>query len=458
MSVRTAEVVICGAGIAGVAAAYHLAVRRGVSGVVLVDEGSPLSLTSDKSAECYRNWWPGPGDQMVALMNRSIDLLEELARESGNVFRLNRRGYLFATADPAQVPVFVERAQEAATRGIGPARIHSGGPGGYRLAPADGFEDQPTGVDVITDPALVQRHFPYLAEDTLAVLHARRCGWFSGQQLGMYMLERARERGVRLVEGRVEQVDTTGGRVRSVRVSARGQALAIDTGRFVAAAGPYVARVGRLLGVDVPVFCERHAKVAFNDVLRAVPRSAPLTIWTDPVTLPWSDEERDELAASPPHRRLVEEFPAGIHGRPEGAGESPVVLMIWTYDVEPVEPRFPIEFDSAYGEICLRGMSRMIPALGAYLPRLPRVFVDGGYYTKTRENRLLACPLPVEGAYLLGALSGYGLMSSNGAADLLADHIAGKPLPPYAPAFALSRYDDPQYREQLEHWGDSGQL
>jgi len=103
-------------------------------------------------------------------------------------------------------------------------------------------------------------------------------------------------------------------------------------------------------------------------------------------------------------------------------------------------------------------MSRMIPALGAYLPRLPRVFVDGGYYTKTRENRLLACPLPVEGAYLLGALSGYGLMSSNGAADLLADHITGKPLPPYAPAFALSRYDDPQYREQLERWGDSGQL
>jgi len=53
-----------------------------------VDERPPLSLTSDKSTECYRNWWPGPGDDMVALMNRSIDLLEEEARESGNVFRL----------------------------------------------------------------------------------------------------------------------------------------------------------------------------------------------------------------------------------------------------------------------------------------------------------------------------------------------------------------------------------
>jgi glycine/D-amino acid oxidase-like deaminating enzyme len=458
VSARTAEVVICGAGIAGIAAAYHLAVRRGVPGVVLVDERPPLSLTSDKSTECYRNWWPGPGDDMVALMNRSIDLLEELARESDNAFRLNRRGYLFATADPAQAPRFVEHAREAETRGVGPARIHASGASDYRPAPAEGFEDQPTGVDVITDPALVRRHFPHLADDTQAVLHARRCGWFSGQQLGMYLLERAREAGVRLVQGRVEQIDTTGGRVRGVRVSVPGEGVTIATGRFVNAAGPFFGHVGRLLGLDLPVFCERHAKVAFNDVLGAVPRSAPMTIWTDPVRLAWTDEERQELAASPEHKRLVDEFPAGVHGRPEGGGDSPVVLLIWTYDIEPVEPTFPLEFDAAYGEICLRGMSRMIPGLAAYLPRLPRVVVDGGYYTKTRENRLLAGPLPIEGAFALGALSGYGLMSSNGAADLVADHIAGRRLPRYAPAFALARYDDPAYRALVEQWGDSGQL
>jgi len=84
--------------------------------------------------------------------------------------------------------------------------------------------------------------------------------------------------------------------------------------------------------------------------------------------------------------------------------------------------------------------------------------VDGGYYTKTRENRVLASPLPVEGAYVLGALSGYGLMASNGAAELLADYIVGRPLPRYAPAFRLDRYDDPAYRALLARWGDSGQL
>lgn len=458
MSKMTAEVLICGAGIAGVAAAYHLAVRHAIGGVVLVDERPALSLTSDKSAESYRNWWPGPGDSMVGLMNRSIDLLEELARESGNVFLMNRRGYLFATAQPEQIGRYMRAAEDAAAHGAGPVRVHRDGGADYRPAPATGFEEQPTGSDVITDRSLIRRHFPYLAEDTVALLHARRCGWFSGQQLGMYMLERAREKGVRLIEGRVERVETAGGRISAVEVSGRDGTRTIATPRFVNAAGPFLKEVGRLLGLELPVFSERHAKIAFNDTLGVVPRHAPMTIWTDPVRLPWSDEERAELAESAALCHLLDELPAGVHGRPEGGGDSPVMLGIWTYEVSPVEPRFPVEFDPSYAEIVLRGLTRPIPGLAAYLSRLPKCFVDGGYYTKTEENRLLSGPLPVEGAYVLGGLSGYGMMSSNGAADLLADYIADRPLPRYAPAFHLDRYRDAAYRKLLANWGDSGQL
>jgi len=134
------------------------------------------------------------------------------------------------------------------------------------------------------------------------------------------------------------------------------------------------------------------------------------------------------------------------------------MLGIWTYHVEPVEPAFPPAFDPAYPEVVLRGMARMIPGLAPYVSRLPRCFVDGGYYTKTRENRFLAGPLPVAGAYVIAGLSGYGMMASNGAADLLADHIAERPLPPYAAAFDLARYDDPAYAKLLDTWEDSGQL
>jgi glycine/D-amino acid oxidase-like deaminating enzyme len=453
----TAEAVICGAGIAGIAAAYHLA-ARGVTDIALVDERPALSLTSDKSTECYRNWWPGPGDAMVALMNRSVDLLEELARESGNAFGLNRRGYLYATADGDRASQFVRAAREAAALGAGPARIHAGSALDYEPAPAEGFEGQPTGADVIAEPALIRRHFPYLAPDTVAVLHARRCGWFSGQQLGMYLLERARDMGVRLIAGRVERIDTSGGRVSGVAIAARGGRLDIATPRFVNAAGPFLARVSRLLDVELPVFCERHAKVAFNDTAGAIPRTAPMLIWTDPVRLPWSEDERQELSRSAAHGPMLAGEAAGVHGRPEGAGESPVVLLLWNYDLRPVEPAFPLAVDPAYPEIVLRGMSRMVPGLSAYAARLPRCAVDGGYYTKTRENRLLCGPLPVEGAYVLGALSGYGLMAASGAADLLADWMAGRALPPYAPAFRPDRYDDPAYRALLGDWSDSGQL
>ena len=126
--------------------------------------------------------------------------------------------------------------------------------------------------------------------------------------------------------------------------------------------------------------------------------------------------------------------------------------------MDPVEPTFPVPFDAVNPEILIRGMSRIVPGLSAYFNRLPRGVIDGGYYTKTHENRLLAGPLPVEGAYIIGALSGYGLMSSNGAADLLADYISGRSLPSYAPAFRLDRYDDPEYKKLLASWGDSGQL
>lgn len=458
MGRTSAEVVICGAGIAGVAAAYHLAVRRGVRGVVLVDERPPLTLTSDKSTECYRNWWPGPGDDMVALMNRSIDLLEELARESGNVFRLNRRGYLFATAEPGRVAQFERAAEEAAALGAGLLRLHARAASDYRPAAAEGFDSTLSGTDVITEPSLIRRYYPWLAPDTVALLHARRCGWFSGQQLGMYLLERAREHGVRLVEGRVERMDTAGGRVRGVEVRGVGGMDTIGTSRAVLAAGPLLKDAGRLLGLDLPVFCELHAKIAFNDPLGAMPRGAPMTLWADPMRIAWSEAERSELAVSAKHRRLVKELPPGAHGRPEGAGEGTSVLGIWTYDVEPVEPAFPPVFDPAYQEVVLRGLARMIPAMAPYLDRMPRCFVDGGYYTKTRENRFLAGPLPVEGAYVIGALSGYGMMASNGAADLLADYITERPLPRYAPAFRLDRYDNPAYAKLFENWGDSGQL
>src|SRR5947199_280153 len=238
---RTAEAVLCGAGIAGVSAAYHLTVRHGLRDVVLVDDQPPLSVTSDKSTECYRNWWPGPGDTMVRFMNRSIDLLEELARESGNRFVMNRNGYVYLTADPAKARELESLGREISALGAGELRVHGarGTPGDppYPETPFDELDPSLGGADLVLDGGRIRERFPFVAEDVVAMLHPRRCGWLSAQQLGMYLLERAREHGVRLVQGRIGEVLVEGGRVEGVQVLGGPEAGTISTRCFVNAAG-----------------------------------------------------------------------------------------------------------------------------------------------------------------------------------------------------------------------------
>ena len=458
---KSVDVVICGAGIAGIAAAYHLAARHGLGDVLLVEERSPLMMTSDKSTEAYRNWWPGPGDAMVRFMNRSIDLLEEMADVSGNAFHLNRRGYAFLTADPARAEVYRRSAEESERLGAGQLRIHRGRPDDPPFPPhsAEGYAPALGGADLVLDPALIRQRFPFVTEDAVALLHPRRCGWLSAQQLGMWLLDEAKQRGVRLVNGRVTAVDTSGGRVNGVTIRAGGREQRVATRVFINAAGPLIDVVGEMLGVPLPVFNELHGKVAINDPLGIVPRDAPLMIWSDPVTLPWSDEERDELAAANETRWLTEPLPAGVHFRPEGGAGAQTLLILWTYDVRPTPAVWPTRFEPEYAEVVVRGLSRMIPGLAAYAGNVGRPYVDGGYYCKTQENRPLIGPLPVAGAYVFGALSGYGIMASQAGADLLAAYIAGSELPEYASSFSLSRYEDPEYVKLLEEWDPTtGQL
>lgn len=452
-------IVVCGAGIAGITAAWHLSVRNGIDNVLLVDERPPLTLTSDKSTEAYRNWWPGPDDAMIRLMNRSIDLLEQVAERTNNAILLNRRGYFYCTADAARVETLRADAELASRLGAGHLRIHTTAASDYSPAPEQGYRDAVEGADLLLDGALIRRYLPFLAEETLAVLHVRRCGWFSGQSLGMLLLEEARAAGVTLVPGKVTAVDTSGGRVRGVTVATAEGAREIACSVFVNAAGPLAKQVGALADQELPLFSELHRKIAFDDRLGAVPRTAGLVICEDAIALPWDEETRIELAASAETRWLAEPLPGGVHLRPEGhAAESQSVLVLWAYHTQPVPETFPLPSDPEFGEIALQGIAHLIPDMEPYTRKIPRFSLDGGYYTKTVENRPLVGPAGAEGAYVLAGLSGYGLMAALATGELLVAHITGAPLPPYADAFHPNRYDDPAYVARLAEWGSTAQL
>ncbi len=461
--VLAADAVICGAGIAGIAVAHALSTVHGYSRVLLVDDQPPLTLTSDKSTEAYRNWWPGPDDAMVALVNRSIDLLEQWADRSDNRFLLNRRGYVYATARPERAMQFEADAALAAAQGAGPTRVYRSlaDAAMYRASSHAGYRDHPDGADLFLDREAIRAHFPWLSPDICAVLHARRCGWFSGQQLGMMLLEEAKACGAELLAGRVQRVGTVGGRVAQVEVAAtNGGTVRIDTSCFVNAAGPFAKHVAALCGVELPLFSEAHYKIAIEDALGVVDRNTGLVILDDAQTLAWSDDEAAELAADDSTRWLTEPLPAGIHLRPEGYGHAKTVLMLWDYHSAHRfdTPEYPLPDDPFYPEVVLRGMTALAPGLAAYLERLPHAYVDGGYYTKTEENRPLVGPMGVDGAWVCAAFSGFGLMAAPAAAELLAQQIIGTPRPAYERAFLPSRYDDPAYRAMLANWGSTGQL
>jgi glycine/D-amino acid oxidase-like deaminating enzyme len=398
---------------------------------------------------------------MLRFMNRSIDLLEALALESNNTFNLNRRGYVFLTADPRRADDYERSAAEICQLGAGPLRVHRGLPGDpvYTPSPAEGFQNLPTGADLVLDPGLIRRIYPFASQRAVAMLHIRRCGWLSAQQLGSYLLERAAARNVKLIRGRVASVEVEGRGVRSVVVETPGGSQRIYTDTIVIAAGPFIKQCASLFGIDLPVYNELHAKVAIQDYLGVVPYSVPLMLWDDPVQLQWSDDERKELARGLNTRWLLEPFPSGVHFRPEGKGQGAFLLGIWTYDVKEQEPVSEPDFDPYYPEVILRGLLHMIPGLSAYLGRMRKPRIDGGYYCKTRENRPLIGPLPVEGAYVFGAVSGFGIMCCMAGGELLAAHVAGAELPDYARDFLLSRYEDPEYQQLLAQMeATSGQL
>jgi glycine/D-amino acid oxidase-like deaminating enzyme len=331
---------------------------------------------------------------------------------------------------------------------MGPIRMHDSA-AAYAPPPREGWADRPDGADVLLGSE-VGRAFPYLSSDAVAALHVRRAGWLNAVALGAWMLTRALAAGASFVRGRVDGVLADGGQVHGVRLASGD---VIETERLVIAAGPQLPAVAKLMDLELPVVQELHAKLIFRDVRRAVSRDAPFVIWTDPVQLDWSDDERRALARDKETRRLTEMLPGGVHLRPVDLDHGDELYLIWTFENDQRPYAWPPSFNPHYGDVVLKGAAAMVPGLAAYDGQAHRGTVDGGFYCKTPENRPLVGPLPVRGAYVLGALSGFGIMASHAAAELVALHVTERPLPDYARWFLPSRYEDAAYRALVDEWG-----
>ena len=456
---NTTNVVICGAGIAGVATAYHLAIQEGITNVVLVDKHAPLSQTTSKSGENYRNWWPNAN--MVGLMNRSIDIMDALAEQTGNVFQIKRRGYVYATTADDPQPLVDGLVARYSDLEVGPIRMVENAPTAYldSLLLADAERIDLDGADVLQDADLIQQAFPHFASDVSAIVHVRRAGDISAQQLGMYLLEEARKRGVRLLQGEVTSITQDGQGVSGVVVATKSGNEQLSTRCVVNAAGPFMPALLKMLDIELPLHALFQQKIAMQDPAGAIPRHAPFTIFLDQQLLDWSTEEQAFWQSDPETHWMLGQFPSGLHIRPEGSGDSSWIKLGWAFNREVTTPLWDPPTNEAFPEIMLRGAARLAPGLRTYFEKIPNPLVHyGGYYLKTPENLPVVGPLAVNGAYTVGALAGYGTMAGCAVGELCAAWVADSPLPAYGEAFSPARYQDQTYVATLDTLNTEGEL
>jgi glycine/D-amino acid oxidase-like deaminating enzyme len=441
------DIAVVGAGIVGIACACSLVLAERRPKVALIDPLAPMSLTSAASGENYRNWWPHP--VMTAFTDYSIDLMEAVASESDNRPHMTRRGYALATrqADPE---LLLRQLHEGyGTQGAAKIRVHkAGSTSTYTPAESADWRTAPDGVDVIQDRRLIERCFPGFDRAVATVLHIRRAGDISGQQLGSLMLERIRERGGKLICGRVVGIERASAFDLTVKGEEASSVVHADV--MVDAAGPYVAEIAALLDETLPITNVFQQKIAFEDVQGVVDRRMPFAIDLDGQVIDWTDEERTLLADDPATRWLTEPMPGAIHCRPDGGERGKWIKLGWAYNKQPSQPTEDLPTDKNFPEIVLRGASRLNPGLRAYYGRLPgRLSHYGGYYTMTRENWPLIGPLATKGAFVAGALSGYGTMGACATGALVAAWVLGEKLPDFARSLSLARYDDKTLMQDL---------
>lgn len=442
---RTARIAVIGAGNVGLAVAYYLVTHHQATNVVIIDPRDPMSLTSAQSGENYRNWWPHP--VMTAFTDHSISLMEAIDRESGGRLNMTRGGYALVTRRERPDDLLRELHQGYSRSGA-QIRMHERGSGSYRPPQRAPWQEAPDGVDVLLDRDLIRAAFPSYAQDAATVIHVRRAGSISAQPLGQYMLERVRTAGARLLRAQVMGIAGNAPFRLELRGPEGGSGLDVDC--VVNAAGPFLQDIGAMLGEDLPVRNVYQQKIAFEDRERAIPRDMPFSIDLDPQRLAWSEDEAKWLASDPQTTRFLEPMQGSIHCRPDGAPQGTWIKLGWACNHQAGDPHGEDPLDPHFPDIVLRGASRLHPKLAAYVGHLPRGARHyGGYYTMTAENWPLVGRMQTPGAFVAGALSGFGSMAACATGALCAAWVLDEPVPDYARALTLQRYQDSALQSEL---------
>jgi sarcosine oxidase subunit beta len=241
---RTADAVIIGGGIVGVATAFWLS-RSGLDTVLVEMRDGLSTLTTPQSIECFRAQFTEPA--MAELAVPSIEMYENFPKVIGvpdSDISLVHAGYLFVTDDPRSIDE-VRSAVEA----------H------HKLGVTD--SEFLTGDEV-------RARFPWVSDSAVAATFRQRDGRLSSHEATQGFAKGSSARF--LVRTKATDILADAQGISAVETT-RGT---IATRTVVNAAGPFAGVVGRMVGLDLPLEPVRRQKVFIAS--KQVPQEGPLAI------------------------------------------------------------------------------------------------------------------------------------------------------------------------------------
>ncbi len=361
----TADIVIIGAGIVGIATSWFLK-RRGLNSIVLDAADDIGSRTTSMSAHCIRAQFSEQDN--IRMMAESLEFYENFADHCGlagpkSPIDLCQQGYLFASTDPEDATGFATRVDQQRTAGLDDVELLSG-------------DD-------------VRRRFPWLSDQIAIATYRARDGWIDSRQAVMAMA--AASQVPVFLEVKVTEIQTAGGKVTGV-ITETGS-IATDT--VILAAGPFSRK---LSPEPLPITLLRRHRVIVSPH-PGIPQNGPVTIDAN-TGAHWRPHLGGALLA---------------WAQPENDGEAS-----W-----PVVPDPGFVNMILRGE---RGVARLAPLWSDLVETLAPedILLTAGQYTMTPDHRPLIGPAHVTGGlFLHTGYSGHGIMGAPAGARLLADNLVG---------------------------------
>lgn len=355
MAVR-ADVIVIGAGIMGASTAYHL-VRRKFGRVVVLEKDSVCSGSSALASGGIRHQFANRIG--IELTKQCIGVFEHFAEEFGVDPQFRQHGYLILVQTEEELAVY---KQSAALQ-------------------------QSLGVDVrVLSPDEVKRGYPYLfTGDLLGATYSPRDGYADPYLVTTAIASRARSLGA-VIKQQHEVVGfaRNDGRVLGVTTN-KGE---FEAPVVVLAAGCWSGVVGKLAGIEVPVYPRRRCKF---------------------ITAPFP---ADKIPMETP---FIIDYHYGFSIRREGPG---ILLGFGRKDEGSTFSTHP-DWDLV-PEVAERAVHRA-PVLDDAL--ITRAYA--GLYEMTPDQTGIISAVPgVEGLYVIAGFSGHGFMHGPIGGQLMAELIA----------------------------------